>query len=123
HGRDEQIPFADMIKLGGPTSLRGYQLARFRDKISISGSLEYNYPVHEMVSGEVFLDVGRVAHEYSEIFERRGLDDLYYGAGLAFVFHDEDGIFFKAQAAYGEELLFFLSTDPLRNFRRRDRRL
>src|SRR5690606_7647424 len=67
HGRDEQIPFADMIKLGGPTSLRGYQLDRFRDKISISGSLEYNYPVHEMVSGEVFLDVGRVAHEYSEI--------------------------------------------------------
>ncbi len=123
HGRDDEIPFADLIKLGGPNSLRGYQLDRFRDKVSALATLEYRYPVHEMVSGELFLDVGRVGRGYTDIFNRQGLDDFHYGGGLGFVFHRDDKIFFKAEAAYGEELLFFLSTDPLRTFRRRDKRL
>ncbi len=123
HGDDDQIPFSDLMKLGGPTSLRGYQLDRFRDKLSALGTLEYRYPVHQMVSGEVFLDVGRVGQSYAEVFDREGLEDFHFGGGLGFVFHSDDKIFFKAQAAYGEELLFFLSTDPLRTFRRRDKRL
>lgn len=123
HGRDEEIPFSELVKLGGPTSLRGYQLDRFRDKLAAHGTLEYRYPVHELVAGEVFLDVGRVGRSYSEVFDREGLKDFRLGGGLGFVFHNEDKMFFKAQAAYGEELLFFLSTDPLRTFRRRHKRL
>ena len=76
-----------------------------------------------MVSGEVFLDVGRVGRTYTEVFDREGLRDFHFGGGLGFVFHTDDDIWFKAQAAYGEELLFFLSTDPFRTFRRRDKRL
>lgn len=123
HGDDDEIPFSELMKLGGPRSLRGYQLDRFRDKLSALATLEYRYPVHQMVSGEVFLDVGRVGQTYTEVFDRNGLEDFRFGGGLGFVFHSEDKIFFKAQAAYGEELLFFLSTDPLRTFRRRDKRL
>lgn len=123
HGNDDDIPFTELMKLGGPNSLRGYQLDRFRDKLSALGTLEYRYPVHQLVSGEVFLDVGRVGRTYTEVFDREGLKDFHFGGGLGFVFHSEDKIFFKAQAAYGEELLFFLSTDPLRTFRRRDKRL
>lgn len=123
HGDDEDIPFADLMKLGGPTSLRGYQLDRFRGKISARGTLEYRYPVHQMVAGEVFLDAGRVGHDYADVFDREGLEEFHFGGGLGFVFHDEEKIFFKAEAAYGEELLFFLSTDPLRTFRSRHERL
>jgi len=123
HGDDDEVPFSDLMKLGGPNSLRGYQLDRFRDKLSALGTLEYRYPVHQMVSGEVFLDVGRVGRTYTEVFDREGLKDFHFGGGLGFVFHSDDDIWFKAQAAYGEELLFFLSTDPLRTFRRRDKRL
>jgi len=123
HGNDDAIPFTDLMKLGGPNSLRGYQLDRFRDKLSALGTLEYRYPIHQMVSGEVFMDVGRVGQSYTEVFDREGLQDFHFGGGLGFVFHHDDKIFFKAQAAYGEELLFFLSTDPLRTFRKRYKRL
>lgn len=123
HGDDDDIPFSELMKLGGPNSLRGYQLDRFRDKISALATLEYNYPVHEFVSGEAFLDVGRVGQTYTEVFDRDGLKDFHFGGGLGFVFHNDDKVIFKAQAAYGEELLFFLSTDPLRTFRKRYKRL
>ena len=123
HGRDEDIPFSELMKLGGPDSLRGYQLDRFRDKVSALGTIEYRYPVHEIVSGELFVDAGRVGRDYAEIFDRDGLEGFHYGGGLGFVFHSDDSIWFKAQAAYGEELLFFVSTDPLRAFRRRHKRL
>jgi outer membrane protein assembly factor BamA len=123
HGQRDEIPFTELMRLGGPKSLRGYQLDRFRDKVSAMGSVEYRYPVHQLVSGEVFLDAGRVGRDYTEVFDREGLRDFHLGGGLGFVFHSEDKMWFKAQAAYGEELLFFISTDPLRTFRRRHKRL
>jgi outer membrane protein assembly factor BamA len=123
HGRDEDIPFSELMKLGGPDSLRGYQLDRFRDNVSALATIEYRYPVHQMVSGELFVDAGRVGRSYGDIFDRNALEDFHYGGGLGFVFHSDDSIWFKAQAAYGEELLFFLSTDPLRAFRKRHKRL
>lgn len=123
YGTDEDIPFADLPRLGGPVRLRGYQLDRFRDKIATLGTIEYRYPVHDMVSGELFFEAGRVGSGYQEIFGRDGLADFHYGGGLGFAFHNRDKLYFKAEVAYGEELLFFLSTDPLRVFRTRHQRL
>jgi hypothetical protein len=91
--------------------------------VSALATIEYRYPVHQMVSGELFVDAGRVGRSYGDIFDRNALEDFHCGGGLGFVFHSDDSIWFKAQAAYGEELLFFLSTDPLRAFRKRHKRL
>ena len=60
---------------------------------------------------------------YQEIFDRNGLRGFHHGGGFGFAFHNQDQLYFKAEVAYGEELLFFFSTDPLRVFRGRHKRL
>lgn len=122
-GPSREIPFSELIKLGGPRTLRGYNLDRFRDKIGTVASVEYRYPIHQRFSGEVFLDAGRVGKNYAETFSRSGLSSLHYGGGLGFVMHSEEKTIFKAQLAYGEELVFFFTTDPLEAFSERHKRL
>ena len=43
HGKNDEIPFSDLARLGGPVRLRGYQLDRFRDKIATLATIEYRY--------------------------------------------------------------------------------
>ena len=119
-GDDEDIPFTELIRLGGPIRLRGYHLDRFRDRLGALGTLEYRYPIHQKVSGEIFVDGGRVGQDYPEVFE--GLEDFNYGAGLGFVFHSDEKVLFKLEAAYGEGFFLFLSSDPLENFRDKHKR-
>ncbi len=123
HGDDDEIPFSELIKLGGPDRLRGYRLDRFRDKTAAVATAEYRYPVHELVAGELFFDAGRVGRDYGEIFSGDGLKDLRYGGGLGFVLHDGTEPLFKIEGAYGEGLVVFFATDPLTAFTRRHKRL
>lgn len=123
HGDDEDIPFTDLVRLGGPMRLRGYELDRFRDNLAAVGTLEYRYPVHELVSGELFLDAGRVGRNYREVFDRNGLEEFNLGGGLGFVFHDRDSVSFKIEAAYGDAFYLFISSDPLDQFRDKHKRL
>jgi outer membrane protein assembly factor BamA len=121
HGRDADIPFSELIKIGGPERLRGYRLDRFRDRVGAVATAEYRYPIHQLVSGELFFDAGRVGRTHASVFGQ--LEDLRYGGGLGFVFHDADKVLFKLEVAQGEDLTFFFSTDPLEAFARRDQRL
>jgi outer membrane protein assembly factor BamA len=122
-GDGEDIPFSDLVRLGGPMRLRGYQLDQFRDNLAAVGTLEYRYPVHERLSGELFVDAGRVGRDYPEVFDRDGLRDFNYGAGLGFVFHDSEKVNFKIEAAYGDGFYCFFSSDPVDHFRDKHKRL
>jgi outer membrane protein assembly factor BamA len=121
HGHD--VPFSDLIKLGGPERLRGFELDRFRDKHAVVATAEYRYPIHELIAGELFFDAGTVGSHYADMFDADGLDLIRYGGGMGFVFHNEEKTYFKIEGAYGEDFVFFFATDPLQAFARRHKRL
>jgi Omp85 superfamily domain len=118
-GKDEDIPFSELPRLGGPNRLRGYPLGRFRDEKVALGTVEYHYPVHQFVAGSLYCDVGHVGKSYGDM-----LDDRWkagFGAGL--IVRSRDHQLFTFDVAYGEGVQIHLTTDPLRAFSKRDTEL
>lgn len=118
-GRDAEIPFSELPRLGGPSRLRGYPLDRFRDEKAALGTIEYRYPIHQYVAGALYCDVGRVAKTYSNFFDSRWRAG--FGGGL--VVRSREHQLFTFDVAYGEGFQFYLTTDPLRAFAKRDTEL
>jgi Omp85 superfamily domain len=110
HGED--IPFTDLPRLGGATRLRGYRLDRFRGEVAMLGTLEYRYPVHQFISGALFVDVGKVTD-----------NSWRAGGGIGFVVQSGKRQLLNFDIAYGESIQFILSTDPLRAFSKKDTEL
>jgi hypothetical protein len=119
-GDSAHIPFSDLPRLGGPNRLRGYPLDRFRDKKAALGTLEYHYPIHQFVAGALYVDAGRVESRYSGFFEGGSWKT---GFGGGFVFRSRDRILFSVDLAYGDGVHFYLTSDPLRAFAKRDEEL
>jgi hypothetical protein len=118
-GRDEDIPFAELPRLGGPNRLRGYALDRFRDEKAAGGTVEYRYPIHQYVAGSLYVDVGRVEQRYRDFFD----GDWRAGAGGGFIVRSRDRQLFAFDVAYGDGLRFYLTTEPLRAFAKKDTEL
>ncbi len=123
HGDADQIPFTELMRLGGAERLRGYGSDRFREKLSFVATAEYRYPIHDSVAGEVFVDAGRVGSGYGDVFRFSNENPVRAGAGLGLVIHNQEDMLFKAEAAYGDELTVFLATSPLEVFSERHKRL
>jgi hypothetical protein len=115
-----KIPFSELPRLGGPHRLRGYPLDRFRDEKAVLGTIEYHYPIHQFVSGALYVDVGRVGRSYSDIVSSSGWKT---GVGGGFIFRSRDKLNLSFDIAYGEGLQFLVTTDPLRAFAKRDTEL
>ncbi len=118
-GRTEAIPFSELPRLGGPTRLRGYSLDRFRDEKAAVGTLEYHYPIHQYVAGALYVDVGRVDKSYSGLFD----GSWRAGGGGGFIVRSRDRQLFTFDIAYGDTIHFYVTTDPLRAFSKRDTEL
>jgi len=87
-GASPSLPFYLKSSLGGVDNLRGYRNGRFLDNDLAMASVEYRYPILEMIDGFVFLDEARVFNNLSNDFNWH--DWKYsYGAGLR-IFNDED---------------------------------
>lgn len=108
----DDVPFSDVPRLGGATRLRGYAADRFRGDHAYVGTVEYRYPVHQIVSGALFVDAGRVSG-----------NDWHAGGGIGLVVHKRDRALFNLDVAYGEGWQLMVSTDPLRAFARKDTEL
>jgi hypothetical protein len=120
-GKYEDIPFSDLPRLGGPTRLRGYRLDRFRDKKSALATLEYQYPIHEMIGGAVFVDAGHVGSNYNELVDFKR---WRVGVGGGIRVRSKDSMLFSFDLAYGDDgVLLFFTTTPLRAFANRERQL
>jgi outer membrane protein assembly factor BamA len=119
-GDDDEIPFSELPRLGGPNRLRGYAEAQCRDEKAALASVEYHYPVHASILGSLFVDAGYVANEYSDLFDVQEWK-LGYGGGL--ILGSNDGISFRFQVAYGDSLHLYLATDLAHAFRRRSEQL
>lgn len=75
----ESVPVLELPELGGPFDLRGHRRGRFRDQALWLASAEYRFPVISVLSGFLFVDVGRVFSRPSQVFDA---PQLGFGGGL-----------------------------------------
>jgi hypothetical protein len=101
-GSDENIPFTDLPRLGGPQFLRGYTRDRFSDHVAVLGSIEYRYPIWRELAGFVFVDAGRVAPDLGALSGR-----FRPGAGGGLELYSTDAFRMRTQLAGSAEGLFF----------------
>lgn len=116
-GQASEIPFVELPYLGGPNRLRGYPLYRFRDEKALFGTVEYHYPIHEMVGGSLYVDVGQVAPTFAGLVER---PDWKVGVGGGVILRSEDTVYLTLDVAGGDGIQVYATTDPLRAFADRD---
>jgi len=122
HDEVDGVPFADLPRLGGGNRLRGYPVDRFRDQRAVVGTLEYHYPIHWLLAGTLFVDVGRVGRTFAGILDfKDGGWRFGYGGGL--ILGDPDDVSLRLEVAGGDGIQFHLSADVLRAFAGREDRL
>jgi hypothetical protein len=82
-GALNDVAFTQLPQLGGKALLRGYASDRFRDRTAAVGSAEYMWDVSSFMLASVFVDVGRVYSDITDV----NVDDLRlgYGASLQLV--------------------------------------
>lgn len=119
-GKDEEIPFAELPRLGGPARLRGYTLDRFRDKTTAVATVEYHYPIHEFISGALFLDAGRAAPTYGSLVDFK---QWRVGGGAGIIVRSKTSVLFTLDVAVGDGVNVYFTTDPLRAFAGRSEQL
>jgi outer membrane protein assembly factor BamA len=119
-GHDEDIPFADLPRLGGPKRLRGYTLDRFRDKATAVATVEYHYPIHQFVAGSLFLDAGRAARTYEGLVD---VKNWRVGGGAGIIVRSKSSVLFTLDVAVGDGVNVYFTTDPLRAFAGRSEQL
>lgn len=98
----DQIPVVDLPRLGGGDILRGFHRDRFRDRVAVLASAEYRFPVHDGVTGFLFVDAGEVASAPSHI-----TTDLHLGYGGGLQLQTHDAYLLRLQLAGSDEGTFF----------------
>jgi hypothetical protein len=118
--RLDQVPFAELPALGGPTYLRGYALDQFRDRIAAFVSLAYEWDLSRWFSARLFTDVGRVYRSLDEL----SLHRLRVGYGLAIEGHSVDSFVLEASVASSSDggVFLNLSFNPVYDIQERVRR-
>jgi hypothetical protein len=79
-----QIPFPELVYLGGDHFMMGYYDGRLRDRSSIAATLSYAWPVGPYLDGHLEADVGNVFDEHLSGFAMRLLR-LSMALGLSWV--------------------------------------
>ena len=79
---DHRIPFYYLSEIGDePTTMRGFERGRFRDRQQLSGGVEYRYPVWHLLDSLFFVNAGQVGRNLLEDLSTDHLE-FSYGAGL-----------------------------------------
>ncbi len=120
---DDNIPFTELPRLGGSSLLRGYRTDRFRDKLATVATLEYRWPVHEIITGELFVEGAKVARTYDALLGAGFSDNWHVGYGGGVIIHTTDRIRMRVDIAFGEALQVYVTTDVLDAFHKREREM
>ena len=116
----DEVPFAELPRLGGPDRLRGYPADAYRDSHMALGSVEYSYPIHKNASGNLFLDIGRVAPSVDDFVSATG---WRMGGGGGVLIGSEDSVTFRLSVAGGSSVQVLFATDFARAFDGRSEQL
>ncbi len=84
----DQVPVSELPALGGDL-LRGYPYGRFRDRLAVFGSVQYEWNVSHYLEAFAFVDAGRVYRSPDAIT----LDGLRVGYGVGVAVNDDAGGF------------------------------
>ncbi|MFO0612109.1 MAG: hypothetical protein U0414_05965 [Polyangiaceae bacterium] len=114
---DVKAPFDELPSLGGAHRLRGYPLHRFRDEKALTATVEYQYPIHQLVAGTLFVDVGEVSRGFTDLFTD---PDLHVGGGGGLIVRSKSRKYLSVEIAGGDGVQVVLTTDPLSAFADRD---
>ncbi|HUJ59410.1 MAG TPA: BamA/TamA family outer membrane protein [Kofleriaceae bacterium] len=90
-GSTSEVPFSELPFLGGGDFLRGYDFARFRDRVSLLGSAEYIWDLAHWFDAALYVDAGRVYSSLSAI----DADHLRVGYGVALEIYNESSFLFE----------------------------
>ena len=112
-GGADSVAFSELPRLGGFDRLRGYASDTYRDVIATLASVEYTYPIHKNVSGNLFVDAGRVGPDVPDMFRVAG---WRLGGGGGVLVGSEDDITVRLSIAGGDRLQFLLGADLARAF-------
>ncbi|HEY4179580.1 MAG TPA: hypothetical protein VGM90_22220 [Kofleriaceae bacterium] len=122
--KDKDMPFTELPRLGGAGLLRGYRTDQFRDDLAAIGTLEYHYPIMAFLSGDLFVEAGKVADNYDQLLGKGAWsNDWHAGYGGGLIVHGRDSVKLRIDVAYGDGLNFYFSTDVLDAFRKRETEL
>lgn len=96
------LPFRELKRLGGPESLRGYTLGRYRDRQYVSAQAEYRTPLfweYFRIAG--FIGAGKVAPAVADLnfkdWHRAG------GLGVRILFNRKSNLYLRIDAAMNED--------------------
>ena len=87
-GSTSQVPFTELPYLGGDF-LRGYDFARFRDRVAAVGTAQYQWNLSRFADAYLFADAGRVFDSIDSLT----LVDLRVGYGVGLDLHSHGGSF------------------------------
>lgn len=121
--KNNDIPFTELPRIGGAGLLRGFHTDAFRDRLAAIATLEYHYPIHELISGQLFVETGKVAGTYDALLGAGFTDNWHVGYGGGLIVHSRSSVKARVDIAYGDGLAVYFSTDVLDAFRKREREL
>lgn len=100
---DSDVPFFQMGVLGGQKKMRGFYEGRYRDNNALVFQAEYRRHLFWMLGITAFVDMGQVAHRYSDFNTK---DWSYtYGAGLRLMTDKKQKINLRIDFAIGNKKL------------------
>jgi len=94
-----QVPFYLQPTLGGPDTLRGFQAFRFYDNNSVLLQGEYRWEVFSGLDMALFVDSGRVFHNWQDI----SLTGMETDAGFGFRFNVRNDVFLRLDTGFSRE--------------------
>jgi len=94
------VPFFRLPALGGEQRMRGYFTGRYRDKLYLTGQLEYRKIVWWRLGVAAFVAAGDVADKFST-FNTRTIK-YSYGFGFRFVFDQDEKINVRMDLGFGK---------------------
>ncbi|MBA2544397.1 MAG: BamA/TamA family outer membrane protein [Deltaproteobacteria bacterium] len=94
-GDRDEVPFANLPRLGGTWVLRGYDVDRFRDRVAAVVQANYRWRAAAWLAMVVFVDAGRVYESLGKV----SLDDLRLGYGGALEVYNGKNVFVRGQVA------------------------
>ena len=95
----QQVPFYLQPTLGGSEDLRGFRPFRFYDNNAVILNGEYRWEVFSGLDMALFVDAGRVFHEWSNINLRSAEID----GGFGFRFNVRNNVFLRIDSGFSRE--------------------
>lgn len=91
---DSEVPFLYMSHIGEEESIRGFQRGRFIDRDMILGSVEYRWPVFQIIDALLFFDLGKVSNN---VFGNSLTTNLQTAYGFGFRLWGQNGMLARFQ--------------------------